>query len=64
MLAAGVLGFVAEVGVVDWFHFLFGVIVLHWVRDFQNSWGICDLWSWRRYVICEASGCYEWLVVA
>jgi hypothetical protein len=48
MLAAGVLGFVAEVGVVDWFHFLFGVIVLHWVRDFQNSWGICDLWSWRR----------------
>jgi hypothetical protein len=28
-LAARVLGFVAEVEVVDWLHFLFGVIVLH-----------------------------------
>jgi hypothetical protein len=52
-LAARVLGFVAEVGVVDWLHFLFGVIVLHWVGNLQNCWGIYNVWRWKRV-------CYLW----
>jgi hypothetical protein len=27
------------------FIFDLGVIVLHWVGDLQNCWGICNLWS-------------------
>jgi hypothetical protein len=38
----------------DGFGFDLGVdIVLRWVGDFQNYWGICYLWSWWRV-------CYLW----
>jgi hypothetical protein len=41
---------VADVGVADWLHFRLGV-VLRWVGDLWDCWGICYLQSWWGYVI-------------
>jgi hypothetical protein len=42
---AEALDFMAVVVMVDWLHFLFGVIVWPWVGDLWSWWRICNLWS-------------------
>jgi hypothetical protein len=60
--AMGWEGFVSLLGFLGlwrrwgwWIGFIFylGVIVLHWVGNLRNCWGICNLWRWWRV-------CYLW----
>jgi hypothetical protein len=48
VLLLGLLGLWQRWGCWIGFIFYLGVIVLHWIGNLWNCWGICNLWRWRR----------------